>query len=47
MKAMVLKKIAPVEEEPLELEDLSTPQPDAGQIRIKISMCGVCHTELD
>jgi len=44
---MVLKKIAPVEEEPLELEDLSTPQPDAGQIRIKISMCGVCHTELD
>jgi len=47
MKAMILKKIAPVEEEPLELEDLPTPQPGPGQIRVKISVCGLCHTELD
>lgn len=47
MKAMVLKKIAPVEEEPLELEDLPKPQPGPGQIRVKISVCGICHTELD
>jgi len=47
MKAMILRKIAPVEEEPLELEDLPTPQPGPGQIRVKISVCGVCHTELD
>lgn len=47
MKAMVLKKIAPVEEEPLELQDLPTPYPGPNQIRVKISACGVCHTELD
>jgi propanol-preferring alcohol dehydrogenase len=47
MKAMVLKKIGPVEEKPLELLDLPIPQLTSGQIRIKISACGVCHTELD
>ncbi len=47
MKAMILKKIAPVEEKPLELEDLPIPQPGPKQIRVKISACGVCHTELD
>jgi len=47
MKAMILKKIAPIEEEPLELEDVPTPQPGPGQIRVKISLCGICHTELD
>jgi len=47
MKALILKRIAPVEEEPLELEDLPTPQPGPGQIRVKILVCGLCHTELD
>jgi len=47
MKAMILRKIGPVEEKPLELLDLPIPQPGPCQIRIKISACGVCHTELD
>jgi propanol-preferring alcohol dehydrogenase len=47
MQAMILKRVAPIEEEPLELEDLPIPQPDSAQIRVKISACGVCHTELD
>jgi propanol-preferring alcohol dehydrogenase len=47
MKAMILKKIGPVEKEPLELQDLPAPQPGPHQIRVKISACGVCHTELD
>jgi len=47
MKAMILKKTAPIEEEPLQLEELPTPQPGPKQIRVKISACGVCHTELD
>jgi len=47
MKAMILRKVAPVEEEPLALEDLPAPQPGHRQIRIKISVCGICHTELD
>ncbi len=47
MKAMILKKVAPIEEEPLQLEELPTPQPGPKQIRVKISTCGICHTELD
>ena len=47
MKAMVLEKTAPIGEEPLELRDLPVPEPGPRQIRVKISVCGVCHTELD
>jgi len=47
MKAMILKKAAPIEQKPLELEDLPIPQPGHKQIRVKISACGICHTELD
>ncbi len=47
MKAMILKKVAPIEEEPLQLEEMPTPQPGPKQIRVKISACGICHTELD
>jgi len=47
MKAMVLKKVVPIEEKPLELEDLPIPEPGPKQIRVRISACGVCHTELD
>ena len=47
MKAMVLKKIGPIEEKPLELENWPIPAPGPKQILVKISACGVCHTELD
>lgn len=47
MKAMILKKVAPIEEKPLELEELPAPEPGPKQIRVKISACGICHTELD
>jgi propanol-preferring alcohol dehydrogenase len=47
MKAMVLKKVSPIEEKPLELEDWPIPTPHPKQILVKISTCGVCHTELD
>lgn len=47
MKAMVLKKISSVEEKALELVDLSDPVPNSKQILVKVSACGVCHTELD
>ncbi|MEM3421764.1 MAG: zinc-dependent alcohol dehydrogenase family protein, partial [Candidatus Hadarchaeum sp.] len=42
-----ITKIAPVEENPLELVDLIDPVPAGNQILIKISACGICHTELD
>src|SRR5512141_1164074 len=47
MKAMVLKKILPVEKEPLKQMILSVPIPGPKEILIRISACGVCHTELD
>ena len=47
MKAMVLKKILPIEEEPLRMEDLPVPIANSKEILIKISVCGICHTELD
>ena len=49
MKAMVLKKLASIEQdsEPLDLDEVSMPEPKAGEIRLKVSACGVCHTELD
>jgi len=47
MKAMILKKISPIEKEPLEMVDLPVPSPNPGEILVKVSACGVCHTELD
>jgi propanol-preferring alcohol dehydrogenase len=47
MKAMVLEKISPVEEKPLKLVELPRPVPERGQILVRVSACGVCHTELD
>jgi len=47
MKAMVLEKISPVEEKPLKLVNLPEPDPGRGQILVRVSACGVCHTELD
>jgi len=37
----------PLKEKPLEMIELPNPVPVSGQIQIKVSACGVCHTELD
>lgn len=49
MKAMVLKRLCNLTENqtPLELMELPVPVPGDGEILIKVSACGVCHTELD
>ena len=47
MKAMVLRRIAPIEENPLCLEDLPRPTPKPREVLIKVSVCGICRTELD
>jgi len=47
MKAQVLTEIKPVEDRPLKLVELPAPQPGAKEILVRISACGVCHTELD
>jgi propanol-preferring alcohol dehydrogenase len=32
--------------QPLALRDMPVPQPDAGQVLIRVSACGVCRTDL-
>lgn len=46
MKAMLLEKAAAVDKGPLKMVELPEPEPGPGQVRIKISVCGVCHTDL-
>jgi len=37
----------PLKENPLEMAELPDPVPKAQQILVRVSACGVCHTELD
>lgn len=46
MKAMLLREPQPIEAGPLELADLPDPRPGSGEILIKVSACGICHTDL-
>ncbi|MCK4466514.1 MAG: zinc-dependent alcohol dehydrogenase family protein [Bacteroidales bacterium] len=49
MKAMILNTLCDLEQnnEPLVLTDLPDPVPGEKEILVKVSACGVCHTELD
>jgi len=49
MKAVVLNRLGSLEENktPLELAELPDPVPREKEILVKVSACGVCHTELD
>ena len=47
MKALVLQETTLIENKPLVLKDLPIPQPGKKQIRVKVTTCGLCHTELD
>lgn len=49
MKAMVLNELTNLRENrsPLQMKNLPDPVPKDKEILVKISACGVCHTELD
>jgi propanol-preferring alcohol dehydrogenase len=49
MKAMLINQVTllPDNPRPLSLAELPVPVPGEGEILIKLSACGVCHTELD
>ena len=49
MKAMLLDRIASLADNPvpLRLADWPIPEPGDGEVLIRVSACGVCHTELD
>jgi len=49
LKAMVLNQVCRLSENraPLDRVEMATPEPEPAEILLKISACGVCHTELD
>jgi len=49
MRAMSLESIAPLADnpEPLTLVELPVPEPADDEVLVRVSACGVCHTELD
>jgi propanol-preferring alcohol dehydrogenase len=49
MKAMLLKKLGSFSENraPLELANMPDPVPGDTEVLVRVSACGVCHTELD
>lgn len=49
MKAMVMERVTklPEDQTPLHLADLPRPRVGARDILVRVSACGVCHTELD
>lgn len=46
MKAWTLTRQAPMEDRPLELREVPTPHPEADQVRLRVSACGICRTDL-
>ncbi len=46
MKAWRLHQPALAENHPLQLENVPIPQPAAGQVLLRVHVCGVCHTDL-
>ena len=46
---MVLKRLCNLKDNhaPLTLEEIPNPEPEENEILVKVSACGVCHTELD
>ncbi len=46
MRAMVLPGPKSADQNPLHLENLPTPEPGPGFIRLRVKCCGLCHTDL-
>jgi len=46
MKACALASCASVDGSPLAYADVPTPEPGKGEIRVRVSACGVCRTDL-
>jgi len=46
MKTMTLCQIGPVDSAPLQLADLAIPEPEVGEVRLKVHCCAICRTDL-
>ncbi len=46
MRAMLLNRAAPIEENPLVMVDQVKLEPDEGEVLLRVNVCGICHTDL-
>ncbi|MBI4578188.1 MAG: zinc-dependent alcohol dehydrogenase family protein [Planctomycetes bacterium] len=46
MKAMVLHETASIASSPLRYEEVAEPTPGTGQVRLRVSCCAICRTDL-
>lgn len=46
MRAMVVTEPGPIEARPLRLVELAAPEPAAGELQVRVEVCGVCRTDL-
>ena len=46
MKAMRLSGVRPVATSPLRHAELPPPEPGPGELRVRVSACGICRTDL-
>ena len=46
MKACLLRTPAEIQNNPLEFGDVAAPEPGAGEVLIRVRVCGVCRTDL-
>src|SRR4051795_12852556 len=46
MRAWVVHRPGPIDDGPLELVERPVPEPGPGQVRLRVSVCGVCRTDL-
>src|SRR5262245_11983028 len=46
MRAMVLERCGPAASAPLALREVPVPEPKADEVRVRVSVCAVCRTDL-
>jgi len=46
MKAWLLDRQSPIEERPLTLREIAAPHPREDELRLRVSACGICRTDL-
>lgn len=46
MQAWTVERPGPIEQSPLVRSELPVREPEAGEVRLKVLACGVCHTDL-
>jgi len=46
MRACVLHQPKPIDQRPLDVTDVAMPKPAPGELRVRVTACGVCRTDL-